>query len=134
LSHPPNTPAGCHPAETPLAQELAQIFSGFSLAESMARLHQAGVPCADANSGDSHIFLDDPHAAANDMVTTHQHPKVGQLRIARNYIRFGHTNVVQGIPTPLLGEHNRELLQELGFSETAIAELYSKGVVKTEEL
>jgi crotonobetainyl-CoA:carnitine CoA-transferase CaiB-like acyl-CoA transferase len=68
------------------------------------------------------------------MVTTHQHPKVGQLRIARNYIRFGHTNVVQGIPTPLLGEHNRELLQELGFSETAIAELYSKGVVKTEEL
>ncbi|HEY7710861.1 MAG TPA: CoA transferase [Candidatus Entotheonella sp.] len=129
-----NAPADCHPAETPLAQDLAQIFSGLSLADSMARLKQAGVPCADANSGDSHIFLDDPHAAANDMVVTHQHPKVGQLRIARNYIRFGNTEVVKGIPTPLLGEHNRELLQELGFSETEIAELYTKGVVKTEAL
>jgi crotonobetainyl-CoA:carnitine CoA-transferase CaiB-like acyl-CoA transferase len=129
-----NAPADCHPAETPLAQDLAQIFSGLSLADSMARLKQAGVPYADANSGDSHIFLDDPHAAANDMVVTHQHPKVGQLRIARNYIRFGNTEVVKGIPTPLLGEHNRELLQELGFSETEIAELYTKGVVKTEAL
>jgi crotonobetainyl-CoA:carnitine CoA-transferase CaiB-like acyl-CoA transferase len=31
-----------------------------------------------------------------------------------------------------LGEHTREVLQEVGFTESAIAELYADGVVKTE--
>jgi crotonobetainyl-CoA:carnitine CoA-transferase CaiB-like acyl-CoA transferase len=48
-------------------------------------------------------------------------------------VRFGNTEVVQGRPTPLLGEHTREVLQEVGFSEQGIAELYTKGVVRTEE-
>jgi crotonobetainyl-CoA:carnitine CoA-transferase CaiB-like acyl-CoA transferase len=33
-----------------------------------------------------------------------------------------------------LGEHTREILQEVGFSKQGIAALYAKGVVKTEEL
>jgi formyl-CoA transferase len=83
--------------------------------------------------GHSEFFLDDPHAAANDMVVTHQHPVIGRLRLARHYIRFGNTQVVPGRPTPLLGEHTREILQEVGFTEQGIAELYTKGVVRTEE-
>jgi crotonobetainyl-CoA:carnitine CoA-transferase CaiB-like acyl-CoA transferase len=47
-------------------------------------------------------------------------------------VRFGHTEVLQGRPTALLGEHTREVLQEVGFSEAAVAELHAKGVVKTE--
>ena len=104
-----------------------------TLVESLARLQKAGVPCAPAVEGHSEIFLDDPHAAANDMVVTHQHPVIGRLRLARHYIRFGNTQVVPGRPTPLLGEHTREILQEVGFTEQGIAELYTKGVVRTEE-
>jgi crotonobetainyl-CoA:carnitine CoA-transferase CaiB-like acyl-CoA transferase len=126
-------PANCHPAEAPLAQALAQRFAGLTLAESLARLQQAGVPCAPAVAGHSEIFLNDPQAAANDMVGVHQHPVIGRLRLARHYIRFGHTQVMPGRPTPLLGEHTREILQEVGFSEQGIAALYAKGVVKTEE-
>jgi crotonobetainyl-CoA:carnitine CoA-transferase CaiB-like acyl-CoA transferase len=126
-------PANCHPAEAPLAQTLAQRFAGLTLAESLARLQQAGVPCAPAVAGHSELFFNDPQAAANDMVGVHQHPVIGQLRLARHYIRFGHTQVVPGRPTPLLGEHTREILQEVGFSEQGIAALYAKGVVKTEE-
>jgi crotonobetainyl-CoA:carnitine CoA-transferase CaiB-like acyl-CoA transferase len=126
-------PAGCHPAEAPLAQALAQCFAGLTLAESLARLQQAGVPCAPAVAGHSEIFLDDPHAAANDMVVIHQHPVIGRLRLARHYIRFGNTQAVPGRPTPLLGEHTREILQAVGFTEQGIAELYTKGIVRTEE-
>ena len=100
---------------------------------SLARLQAAGVPCAPAVSGHSEIFLSDPHAIANDMVATYQHPLLGQKRVARHYVRFGHTEVLQGRPTALLGEHTREVLQEVGFTENAIAELYAKGVVKTQE-
>jgi len=126
--------AGCHPAEAPLAQALAQRFASLTLAESLARLQEAGVPCAPALAGHSELFLDDPHAAANDMVVVHQHPVIGRLRLARHYIRFGNTQVVPGRPTPLLGEHTREILREVGFTEQNIAELYTKGVVRTEDL
>jgi crotonobetainyl-CoA:carnitine CoA-transferase CaiB-like acyl-CoA transferase len=124
--------AKCHPADTPLAHALAKRFADLSLDDSLARLQAAGVPCAPAVSGHSELFLDDPHAAANDMVATYQHPTLGRKRVARHYIRFGHTEVVQGRPTPLLGEHTAEVLREVGFPEGVIAELYAKGVVKTE--
>lgn len=125
-------PAQCHPAETPLARALAQRFAVLSLHESLARLHKAGIPCAPAVAGHSEIFLDDLHAAANDMIARHQHPVIGLMRVARHYIRFGHTAVVPGRPTPLLGEQTREVLEEVGYTEPAITELYDKGVVKTE--
>jgi crotonobetainyl-CoA:carnitine CoA-transferase CaiB-like acyl-CoA transferase len=126
-------PADCHPAETPLAQALAQCFAGLTLVESLTRLQKAGVSCAPAVAGHSELFLDDPHSVANDMVVMHQHPVIGRLRLARHYIRFGNTQVVPGRPTPLLGEHTREILQEVGFTEQRIAELYTKGIVRTEE-
>jgi crotonobetainyl-CoA:carnitine CoA-transferase CaiB-like acyl-CoA transferase len=126
-------PAACHPADTPLAQALAQRFAALHLVESLARLQAAGVPCAPAVAGHSEVFLNDPHAGANDMVATYQHPVLGQMRVARHSVRFGHTAILPGRPTPLLGEHTREVLQEVGFTETAIAELHAKGVLKTEE-
>jgi crotonobetainyl-CoA:carnitine CoA-transferase CaiB-like acyl-CoA transferase len=128
-----DAPAACHPADTPLARALSKRFAALRLDESLARLQAAGVPCAPAVSGHSEIFLSDPHAAANDMVATYQHPLLGQKRVARHYIRFGHTEVLQGRPTPLLGEHTREVLQSVGFTDSAIAGLHAKGVVKTEE-
>jgi crotonobetainyl-CoA:carnitine CoA-transferase CaiB-like acyl-CoA transferase len=128
-----DAPVGCHPADTPLAHALSERFAALHLDETLARLQTAGVPCAPALSGDSELFLADPHAGANDMVATHQHPLLGQKRVARHYIRFGHTDILRGRPTPLLGEHTREVLQDVGFTESAIAELYAKGVVKTEE-
>jgi crotonobetainyl-CoA:carnitine CoA-transferase CaiB-like acyl-CoA transferase len=67
------------------------------------------------------------------MVVTYQHLVLGQQQVARHYIRFGHTKVQDGRPTPLLGEHTREVLMDVGLSESVIAELYTQGVVKTEE-
>ena len=127
-----NAPETCHPAETPLAHALAQRFAVLSLHENLTRLHKAGVPCAPAVAGHSEIFLDDLHAAANDMIATHRHPVIGLMRVARHYVWFGNTAVVPGRPTPLLGEQTRAVLEEVGFTETAIAALYAKGVVKTE--
>ena len=79
------------------------------------------------------MFLDDPHSASNDMIAIHRHPVLGSMRVAGHYIRFGGTEALQGKPTPLLGEQTREVLQGVGFSESAISGLYEKGVVKTEE-
>jgi formyl-CoA transferase len=90
------------------------------------------VPALEAQSGDSEYFLDDPHAQANDMVVTHQHPKAGTLRLARQYIRFSDTDLPEGQVTPLLGEHNEEVLREVGYSEEEIRALNTDEVIKTE--
>jgi crotonobetainyl-CoA:carnitine CoA-transferase CaiB-like acyl-CoA transferase len=132
LSEHAEAPVGCHPADTPLAQALAQRFAALSLEACLARLQAVQVPCAPAVAGDSAIFLNDPQAAANEMVATYQHPVLGQMQVARHYVRFGDTEVLQGRPTPLLGEHTHEVLREVGFTETAIAERHAQGVVKTE--
>jgi crotonobetainyl-CoA:carnitine CoA-transferase CaiB-like acyl-CoA transferase len=125
-------PSGAHPNDTSLAHTLVQLFAALRLDDALTRLRAAGVPCTQAVAGDSAIFLDDPHTAANNLFTTVHHPNVGALRVAYRYIQFGDTADTPGKSTPLLGENTREILQEVGCSDEQIATLYDKGIVKTE--
>jgi crotonobetainyl-CoA:carnitine CoA-transferase CaiB-like acyl-CoA transferase len=125
---------GRHPNETPFAAAMAEAFAGRSLADTLAALKQAGVPCMEAQRPDSEFFLDDPHSQANDMIMTRQHPTGGELRIAWNYIRFGNTADADGRPTPLLGEHTNDVLREVGYGDDEIEALHENGVVKTEAI
>ncbi len=123
---------GVHPVDTPFAQGLAEAFAGRTLGDTLAALKAAGVPCMEAQKPDSEHFLDDPHSHANDMVLSRQHPTGGELRVARNYIRFGNTKEAEGRPTPLLGEHNDDVLREIGYDDATIRMLHDDGVIKTE--
>ncbi len=116
-----------HPARSPLAEALAAAFAERELAPTLAALKAAGVPVAEAQAGDSELFLEDPHAAANDMVATRQHPKVGRMQSAWNYIQFADTALTAGRPTPLLGEQTADVLAEAGLSEAEIAQLFETG-------
>ncbi len=127
-----DAPGSSHPIDTPLSQALTERFSTVKVDDILNRLNAAGVPCAPAVPGDSEIFLEDPHASANDMIVTYDHAWAGKLLVAWRYVQFGNTVPTQGKATPLLGEQNREVLREVGFSEEAIGQLYDKGVVKTE--
>jgi crotonobetainyl-CoA:carnitine CoA-transferase CaiB-like acyl-CoA transferase len=124
--------AGQHPNDTIFAQSMAETFAGRSLGETLAALKQAAVPCMEAQAPDSEHFLDDPHSQANDMVLSRQHPTGGELRIACNYVRFGNTRAPVGRPTPLLGEHNDDVLREIGYDDATIRTLHDDGVIKTE--
>jgi crotonobetainyl-CoA:carnitine CoA-transferase CaiB-like acyl-CoA transferase len=121
-----------HPNDTPLAKALAERFATVRVDDILKRLKAAGVPCAPALPGDSEIFLSDPHASANDMIATYNHAWAGKLLVAWRYVQFGNTVPVEGKATPLLGEQNREVLRDVGFSDEAIDELYAKGIIKTE--
>ena len=121
-----------HPNETPLARQLAAAFAERGLEESIAELQRAGVSVAEAQSGDSALFLNDPHTLANDMVATVEHPVVGILSVGWQGIQFGNTRAAEMRPTPLLGEHTDAAMAEVGYSEAEIKALHTAGVVKTE--
>ena len=65
-------------------------------------------------------------------MATRQHPSAGTLSVAWRYVQFGNTEPAPGRPTPLLGEHNDEVLREVGYDDDAIRRLHADGVVKTE--
>ncbi len=120
---------GQHPIDTDFAKGLAAAFAGRGLTETLAALKSAGVPSIEAQKPDSDYFLDDPHSQANDMIMVRQHPIGGELRIAWNYIRFGNTRETEARPTPLLGEHNAEVLLEIGYDAATIDKLVAEEVL-----
>ncbi len=121
-----------HPNETPLAQALAAAFATLGLAEIQTELQRVGVPSAEAQSGASELFLNDPHTLANDMVATTRHPIVGMLSVAWQSVQFGNTRATEKRPTPLLGEHSDDALAEVGYGEAEIRQLHAAGVIKRE--
>ena len=119
-------------SDSALADELARTFRSRSSQEWLRTLEEANVSCAPVVEGYERGFFADPHAMANDLIVENQHPTVGLLKTSGNSIGFGGTPPIRSRPPPLLGQHTREVLRELGYAQGQIDELYDKGVVKTE--
>ncbi|MGK0168413.1 MAG: crotonobetainyl-CoA:carnitine CoA-transferase CaiB-like acyl-CoA transferase [Gammaproteobacteria bacterium] len=121
-----------HPNSGPLALALEGAFATGQTQSCLDSLAAVGVPAAPALPGDSELFLEHEHAIENDIVAQREHPKAGVIRVAWPYVRFGQCEPTAGLPTPLLGEHTRAVLEEVGYSATEIEHLYREGVVLTE--
>jgi crotonobetainyl-CoA:carnitine CoA-transferase CaiB-like acyl-CoA transferase len=63
----------------------------------------------------------DPQVQAREMVVETEHPTLGRIRTLGSPIKMSATPPVVGRPAPLLGEHTREVLQELGYDNATIA-------------
>lgn len=73
----------------------------------------------------------DPQMWANHYLTEYDHPDLGRtLKMVNLPIVLKDTPVSIARPAPLLGEHNEEILRDIGrFSEKEIAEFREKGVI-----
>jgi formyl-CoA transferase len=63
----------------------------------------------------------DPQVQARGMVVETEHPTLGRIRTLGSPIKMSATPPIAGRPAPLLGEHTREVLEELGYDPAAIA-------------
>jgi crotonobetainyl-CoA:carnitine CoA-transferase CaiB-like acyl-CoA transferase len=70
----------------------------------------------------------DPQVQHNQIVATFDHPKVKKFRTIGPPIKFSRTPSLVKRP-PLLGEHSREILQEIGYAESEIDRLCHDGVI-----
>jgi crotonobetainyl-CoA:carnitine CoA-transferase CaiB-like acyl-CoA transferase len=57
------------------------------------------------------------------MVERVAHPAAGEIGLVRSPMRFGAERPGSRLPPPRLGEHAREVLDELGYSEADIGDL-----------
>jgi crotonobetainyl-CoA:carnitine CoA-transferase CaiB-like acyl-CoA transferase len=72
--------------------------------------------------------LSDPHLHARDMIVELEHPVRGRHVTVGNPIKLS-ASPTKITPAPLLGEHRREILTELGYGETEIVALEADGAI-----
>ena len=113
-----------------LIAEISAIFAERTAAEWEKLLIAADVGCVQADEAmEGDFYADHPHARANALSVEVEHPVVGK------YLRYG--GLVEFSMTPGLyrtsiqvGQHTRPLLRELGYDDSKIEDLGSRGIVQ----
>ena len=62
------------------------------------------------------------------------HPTIPELRLPAIPLWLDEERVPHRSPPPLVGEHTAEILAELGYAESEIADLEADGVIRTRSL
>lgn len=112
-----------------LVAELEAVFVQRRTGYWMQQLKAAGVPAGPVLSvAEMHAH---PQTLARDMVVELDHPSVGTVRSLGLPVKFSRTPGAVETAAPLYGQHNVEVLRELGLDEQEITELRNKGVLSS---
>jgi crotonobetainyl-CoA:carnitine CoA-transferase CaiB-like acyl-CoA transferase len=76
--------------------------------------------------------IEHPQVMASEILLEYDHPVAGRLRQTRTAARFEGTPPELPQGAPRLGEHNTQILIELGLSEDEIIELRECGAIGDE--
>jgi crotonobetainyl-CoA:carnitine CoA-transferase CaiB-like acyl-CoA transferase len=106
---------------------LAHTLATRTRAEWVATLKGAGVPCGAVR--DIGEVLQDAQIGAREMVATVEHARAGSLRLLGVPIKLSDTPGAVQAPPPMLGEHTRAILTELGMSPEEIEDLARAGAI-----
>ena len=111
-----------------LTTVLDEIFLTRTVAEWIATLAPAGVPCGAVNNI-KQVF-EDPHVQSRGMRVEIEHPTLGKFPAVANPIKFSATPIQYRSAPPMLGEHTAEVLKEYANVDGArLEELRRKGVI-----
>ena len=114
-----------------LEGELRDWFSERNTRDAAEHLSAHSVPCAPVNTIEQ--AANEPLLQEREMMMEIPDPVAGTMWVTGKSIKFGRTPMVVN-PTPLIGEHTRELLSDvLGYDDEKIGSLEDSQVIKTTE-
>lgn len=105
----------------------AAVLATRTSAEWLAALDEHGVPCAPVLSRAE--TLEHAQVLANDLIREYEHPGLGRVRQPRPAARFEGVHFDRQPLAPRLGQHNAEVLAELGYDAEQVVALRSAGVI-----
>ena len=103
------------------------VFATNTVAHWVKVIDDAGVPVGPINKTSDVVA--DAQVKARDMFLPIDHPNVPDLRVPNSPIKLQGTPARLRRPPPLLGQHNDEVLAELGYAAADIAVLKNAGVI-----
>jgi crotonobetainyl-CoA:carnitine CoA-transferase CaiB-like acyl-CoA transferase len=107
---------------------MGAILATRTTADWLKRLDDCDVPCAPVLRRAE--VLTNEQVVARELIAEYDHPGVGRVRQARPAARFSATPVRNPSAAPKIGEHSREILQELGYGAEEIDVLVAAKVIK----
>ena len=108
----------------PLVRE---IIRQKNTAQWLEELRGVGVPCGRINTVKE--ALTDPHIIERGMIIELEHPALGVVKSLATPVHLSDTPLVYHRHPPMLGEHNEEVLAELGYATAEIDQLRTQGVI-----
>ncbi len=99
----------------------AEVLATRTSAEWLQLLDQHGVPCAPVlTRGEA---LEHEQVVTNRLIREYDHPVLGKVRQPRPAARFNNMPARDAPLAPTLGQHNTDVLTELGYDRDTIQEL-----------
>lgn len=112
-----------------LTEALTPLFQRRTAAEWLRRLEDVGVPAGPVlDIAQMHA---DPQTLARDMVVETEHPSAGKVKAIGLPIKFSETPGSVRTAAPLFGQHTRDVLRELGYTDAEIEQMNEAGAVQT---
>jgi crotonobetainyl-CoA:carnitine CoA-transferase CaiB-like acyl-CoA transferase len=105
---------------------IEQVVARMTRTEVMAAMSEVGIPAGPINTVGE--ILEDPQIHARKMVEELVHPEYGPLKVLGIPFKLSETPGALGKAPPKFGEHNRDVLRELGFGEDDIAMFERTGI------
>lgn len=102
-----------------------------SVAACLTALNSVEVPCAKVQRIDE--VLADPQIIARGMLVEQNHPVLGRIRMPNLPFRFSDCDTSPRSTAPLLGQHNRKIAAELGYTVGEIDAMLRDGVLYAEQ-
>ncbi|MEE2675061.1 MAG: CoA transferase [Myxococcota bacterium] len=121
------TPAGRVKHADKRLEMTAEVLATGTSEEWLKILDEHQVPCAPVMRRED--LVDHPQVIANELIVEADYPLTGRMQQARPPVRFDATPAEIRRPAPGFGEHNDEVLEELGFDEALRRELKEAGVL-----
>jgi crotonobetainyl-CoA:carnitine CoA-transferase CaiB-like acyl-CoA transferase len=111
-------------------QQLTATMAGLSVPEALLLFDDADVPAVEARTDQKQAFLDNPGNRRSGLVVDFPHSRYGRLTLPGGFWHFDdQPSTVGPLPPPLLGEHSRIILEELGFDELQINQWVAQALV-----
>jgi crotonobetainyl-CoA:carnitine CoA-transferase CaiB-like acyl-CoA transferase len=122
------TPGARAANATARINKMAEYIAQQTTAEWLERLDAADVPCAPIlRRGE---IIDNEQVVARGLITEFDQPSVGRVRQPKPAARFAVNEAVIGGPAPRVGQHTREVLLELGYTNTEIDKMVGDHAVR----
>jgi crotonobetainyl-CoA:carnitine CoA-transferase CaiB-like acyl-CoA transferase len=122
------TPSARSLNATARINKMQEYIAQHTTVEWLERLDAADVPCAPIlRRGE---IIHNEQVVARGIIAEFEQPGVGRVRQPKPAARFALNEAKIGGPAPSVGQHSREVLRELGYSEAAIEQLISDRAVR----
>ena len=108
--------------------KMAEYLSQRTTAQWLERLDANDVPCAPILR--RHEIIQNEQVVARGLIEELDQPSVGRIRQPKPAARFESNEARIGGPAPRVGQHTRDILQELDFSQAEIEQMISDRSVR----